>query len=221
MMKIEQVLWDWNGTLLDDLEYSIQVRNNIFPAFHLPTLSGVEEYHRQFTFPVRLYYQRAGVTDEIFDDVAHAWMAEYERRMDTIPLHGDAVETVERFRRAGLGQTVLSASEQTMLRRQLALHGLDSRFDAILGRGDIYAGKQGSHWTGIPAKLRDPGGGDRDDRRQPARRGGGPGAGHPVRAGGAGPSEPGNAAGSRRARGGFPAESRRLGAGAKVKKRPV
>ena len=97
MMKIEQVLWDWNGTLLDDLEYSIQVRNNIFPAFHLPTLSGVEEYHRQFTFPVRLYYQRAGVTDEIFDDVAHAWMAEYERRMDTIPLHEDAVETVERF----------------------------------------------------------------------------------------------------------------------------
>ena len=118
MMKIEQVLWDWNGTLLDDLEYSIQVRNNIFPAFHLPTLSGVEEYHRQFTFPVRLYYQRAGVTDEIFDDVAHAWMAEYERRMDTIPLHGDAVETVERFRRAGLGQTVLSASEQTLLRRR-------------------------------------------------------------------------------------------------------
>ena len=87
MMKIEQVLWDWNGTLLDDLEYSIQVRNNIFPAFHLPTLSGVEEYHRQFTFPVRLYYQRAGVTDEIFDDVAHAWMAEYERRMDTIPCY--------------------------------------------------------------------------------------------------------------------------------------
>ena len=23
MMKIQQVLWDWNGTLLDDLEYSI------------------------------------------------------------------------------------------------------------------------------------------------------------------------------------------------------
>ena len=159
MMKIEQVLWDWNGTLLDDLEYSIQVRNNIFPAFHLPTLSGVEEYHRQFTFPVRLYYQRAGVTDEIFDDVAHAWMAEYERRMDTIPLHGDAVETVERFRRAGLGQTVLSASEQTLLRRQLALYGLEGRFDAILGRGDIYAGSKEAigreylQGSGVPAEA--------------------------------------------------------------------
>ena len=159
MMKIQQVLWDWNGTLLDDLEYSIQVRNNIFPAFHLPTLSGVEEYHRQFTFPVRLYYQRAGVTDEIFDDVAHAWMAEYERRMDTIPLHEDASETVERFHQAGLRQTVLSASEQTMLRRQLALYGLNSRFDAVLGRGDIYAGSKEAigreylQGSGVPAEA--------------------------------------------------------------------
>lgn len=158
-MRTEQVLWDWNGTLLDDLEYSIQVRNNTFPAFHLPRLESVEEYHRQFTFPVRLYYERAGVTDEIFDDVAHAWMAEYERCMDTIPLHEDAVETVERFHRAGLRQTVLSASEQTVLRRQLALYGLDSRFDAILGRGDIYAGSKeaiGREYLqscGIPAEA--------------------------------------------------------------------
>ena len=159
MMKIQQVLWDWNGTLLDDLEYSIQVRNNIFPAFHLPLLESVEEYHRQFTFPVRLYYERAGVTDEIFDDVAHAWMAEYERCMDTIPLHEDASETVERFHQAGLRQTVLSASEQTMLRRQLALYGLNSRFDAVLGRGDIYAGSKeaiGREYLqncGIPAEA--------------------------------------------------------------------
>ncbi len=159
MMKIQQILWDWNGTLLDDLEYSIQVRNNIFPAFHLPLLDSVEEYHRQFTFPVRLYYERAGVTDDIFDDVAHAWMAEYERCMDTIPLHEDASETVERFHQAGLRQTVLSASEQTMLRRQLALYGLNNRFDAILGRGDIYAGSKediGREYLqncGIPAET--------------------------------------------------------------------
>ena len=108
---------------------------------------------------MRLYYQRAGVTDEIFDDVAHAWMAEYERCMDTIPLHEDAVKTVERFQRAGLRQTVLSASEQTLLRRQLALYGLEGRFDAILGRGDIYAGSKEAigreylQGSGVPAEA--------------------------------------------------------------------
>ncbi len=51
MMKIEQVLWDWNGTLLDDLEYSIQVRNNIFPAFHLPTLTAWRNIIGSLPFP--------------------------------------------------------------------------------------------------------------------------------------------------------------------------
>ena len=36
---IRQVLWDWNGTLLDDLAYAIGVRNRTFPAFGLPRIS--------------------------------------------------------------------------------------------------------------------------------------------------------------------------------------
>ena len=52
---IRQILWDWNGTLLDDLQYAISVRNRTFPAFGLPTIDSLEEYYRQFTFPVRLY----------------------------------------------------------------------------------------------------------------------------------------------------------------------
>ncbi|MFR5853537.1 MAG: hypothetical protein ACLUE8_03965 [Lachnospiraceae bacterium] len=75
---------------------------------------------------------------------------------------------MERFRRAGLGQTVLSASEQTMLRRQLALYGLEGRFDAILGRGDIYAGSKEAIGREYLQGQRRSGGGRRHDRRQPA-----------------------------------------------------
>ena len=100
---IRQVLsGDWNGTLLDDLTYAIGVRNCTFPAFGLPRIGSVAEYHRQFTFPVRRYYERAGVTDETFVAVAHAWMAEYVRGFDAVPLHGDAVETLARFAAAGV-----------------------------------------------------------------------------------------------------------------------
>ena len=74
---IKQILWDWNGTLLDDLQYGMDVRNRIFPTFNLPTINSIQEYHAQFTFPIRLYYERAGVTDEIFVPIAHAWMDEY------------------------------------------------------------------------------------------------------------------------------------------------
>ena len=136
---IRQVLWDWNGTLLDDLAYAIGVRNRTFPAFGLPRIGSVAEYHRQFTFPVRRYYERAGVTDETFVAVAHAWMAEYVRGFDAVPLHGDAVETLARFAAAGVRQAVLSATRRDMLESQIARFPIRACFTDVLGLSDIYA----------------------------------------------------------------------------------
>ena len=136
---IRHIFWDWNGTLLDDLEYAIGVRNKTFPPFGLPKVKSLEEYFSQFTFPVREYYYRAGVTEENFNEVAHAWMAEYVRGQETIPLHTDAKEAVRRFRENGLSQVILSASQIEILKGQLAIYGLENAFDDVLGHDNIYA----------------------------------------------------------------------------------
>lgn len=133
------VFWDWNGTLLDDLQYAIDVRNRVFPCFGLPAIHSIEEYHRQFTFPVRVYYERAGVTDENFVKVAHAWMDEYLRGVDGIPLHGDARHALEAFQNAGMQQVVLSASDRDILTRQIAQYGIEGYFQQVLGLSHIYA----------------------------------------------------------------------------------
>lgn len=135
----ELVLWDWNGTLLDDAAYAIGVRNRVFPRFGLPMVTSLAEYHEQFTFPVSEYYYRAGVTDDNFVDVANAWMAEYLRGMDAVPLFDDAQPALEAFRLAGCAQAVLSASKLDTLREQLAHAGILQRFDAVLGLDHIYA----------------------------------------------------------------------------------
>ena len=141
-MMIRQVLWDWNGTLLDDVAYGMAVRNRTFPAFGLPTVDSIEEYHRQFTFPIRLYYERAGVTDDIFVAVAHAWMDEYVRGFPTVPLHADARAVLDRFAQSGIRQVVLSATKRTMLIDQIAQFGIQHYFHDLLGLGDIYAGSK-------------------------------------------------------------------------------
>lgn len=136
---VRLVLWDWNGTLLDDLTYAIGVRNRTFPAFGLPRIESVSEYRRQFTFPVRRYYERAGVTEDNFEAVAHAWMAEYVRGFDSVPLHGDAVEALSRFAAAGAAQAVLSATRRDMLETQIARFPIRGYFTDVLGLSDIYA----------------------------------------------------------------------------------
>lgn len=136
---IRQVLWDWNGTLLNDLHYAIRVRNRTFPAFGLPKIRSLQEYYEQFTFPVSLYYQRAGVTDENFDAVAHAWMAEYIRDFKSVSLFADAVPTLEILRTQSIRQVVLSATRLDMLTEQIAHFSIAGYFDTLLGLSDIYA----------------------------------------------------------------------------------
>jgi phosphoglycolate phosphatase len=133
------ILWDWNGTLLNDVDYAIGVRNRVFPRFGLPPVKDIAEYHAQFTFPVKLYYLRAGVTEENFNAVANAWMDEYLRGCDNVPLFTDAVAALNLFSQAGLMQTVLSASKLDTLTMQLRLAGILERFDDVLGLSHIYA----------------------------------------------------------------------------------
>lgn len=133
------VFWDWNGTLLDDCDYAISVRNRIFPSFGLPTVESVDDYHEQFTFPVKIYYERAGVTDENFIAVANAWMDEYMRGAESIPLHPDALVALHAFQDAGLSQVLLSASDKKVLFQQLSYYGIEPFFSAVLGLNHIYA----------------------------------------------------------------------------------
>lgn len=133
------ILWDWNGTLLDDVAYAIGVRNRVFPSFGLPCIESLAHYHAQFTFPVKLYYTRAGVTEENFVAVAQAWMAEYVRGCESVPLFGDALPALEAFAQAGCVQAVLSASQVDTLRMQLSQAGVLRYFDEVLGLSHIYA----------------------------------------------------------------------------------
>jgi phosphoglycolate phosphatase len=138
-MDKQVVFWDWNGTLLDDAGYALGVRNRVFPRFGLPAIEDLDTYYEQFTFPVRLYYERAGVTEENFVQVAHAWMDEYLRGCHAVPLFADAISALDSFRDAGFRQVVLSASQEDNLRDQLGHAGILDRFQAALGLSHIYA----------------------------------------------------------------------------------
>ena len=41
--KYDNVIWDWNGTILNDVELCVEIGNNLFRRKGLPTIS-VEKY---------------------------------------------------------------------------------------------------------------------------------------------------------------------------------
>ena len=133
------VLWDWNGTLLDDVQAAVDVNNEIFPRFGFSPPGGIADYHRLFRFPVREYYRDLGVTDDVFPAVANAWSEGYMVKSIGCRLQKHALEALEAFRLAGFHQAILSASKEEHLHQQIARYPIGGYFQAAMGLTHIYA----------------------------------------------------------------------------------
>lgn len=135
------VVWDFNGTLLDDLGIGIGAINALLSRRGMPEIRSYDAYHEVFCFPIEEYYRRLGFdfSREPYEVLAVEWVKEYRARENTAPLRDGALSLLSRFRAHGLRQAVLSATEETMLREQLSSLGVLPYFEAVIGRGDIYA----------------------------------------------------------------------------------
>ena len=118
-MKVRHVVWDWNGTLLDDVEYCLELTNRLLIQRHLTPLGGLEEYRERFSFPVKAYYASLGIGEKDFVEAAHIWMDAYMADEAVCPLQPGAEETVRETEEKGLSQIILSASKQSHLESQL------------------------------------------------------------------------------------------------------
>ena len=143
-MKWQQythVLWDFNGTVYDDMEACLRSVNEMLSERGLPVLSA-EAYREVFDFPVKDYYAKIGFdfSREPFEVLAPLWVAAYERESRKSGLFPGVWDAMTRIRSMGIRQEILSATEENMLGRQLRALGVDQILDGYHGMGTIHAG---------------------------------------------------------------------------------
>ncbi|MBQ7714746.1 MAG: HAD family hydrolase [Clostridia bacterium] len=140
-MKYDLVIWDFNGTIADDVQIGIDAANVILSKRGMKTIDSVESYKEMFCFPISEYYKRLGFdySKEPYEVPANEWAAEYIRREPDIKLTEGCRETLDTISKLGIKQIVLSSSEINMLKRELKMLGVYAYFDEIIGQGDAYA----------------------------------------------------------------------------------
>ena len=139
---VRHLVWDWNGTLFDDLACCVEVANRLLAEFGLERLDGVAAYRARFRFPIVEYYADLGFDTGDggnFEAAAHRYLELYAAAAATCGLHPGARETLAAVHAAGVRQVVVSASRQDHLLTQLAPFGLDAWLDGAHGIEDIYA----------------------------------------------------------------------------------
>ena len=135
------ILWDFNGTVYDDIDAYLRSVNKMLEERGLATLT-VQAYREVFDFPVKDYYARIGFdfSREPFEVLAPIWVEAYERESRASSVFPGVKEAMARFRALGIRQEILSATETQMLGRQLQALGLDRLLDGYFGTDTIHAG---------------------------------------------------------------------------------
>ena len=136
------IIWDFNGTLLDDIRLGIDSVNTMLEKRGLPVIPDEETYRHVFGFPVDIYYRRLGFDFEAedYDTVlAPEWVAHYLAGEAGCGLIPGAAEVVAAIGKKGLPQLVLSATKIEQLEGQIRRLGLEDAFEEILGLDNIHA----------------------------------------------------------------------------------
>ena len=140
MSKYKHIIWDWNGTLLNDLQLTVSAMNQVLLKRSMPYLSE-DHYLDIFTFPVIDYYKRLGFDfeKEPFTISGSEFIDRYNKRAEEAVLHDDALTTLNAFRDYGMTQSILSASRQDYLDDLITHHQIRDYFIKVLGIDNHYA----------------------------------------------------------------------------------
>ena len=134
------IIWDWNGTLLDDLNLCLEIINNLLTKYDLPLLSS-KDYLDIFGFPVKDYYRKIGFNFETlsFEVISTEFITAYENGRPNCKLMPGTLVTLETLSNIGYTQSILSASKRDFLTKAVQDYGIQDYFLAINGLDNHHA----------------------------------------------------------------------------------
>lgn len=149
MVKYKHLIWDWNGTLIDDAWLCFEIFNRQIRHRNLPAVD-FHYYRCNFTVPLRKALDKFGLklSDDERQEFSREFFSEYEQGFKSCQPHRGALDMLERAKAAGLSQSVLSSLPISILKDQAPHFGFDTFMHPILGpdewdgEGKIALGKR-------------------------------------------------------------------------------
>ena len=141
-MKYTHIIWDFNGTILDDIQIGIDVVNVMLAKRKMPTIDSIDEYRKIFGFPIKEYYRRCGFDFDVDDYetvLAPEWVSEYKKREPNAGMCDGVSFALARIRELGIRQSVISASASDMLCEQIERLGISEYFENVIGCDNFFA----------------------------------------------------------------------------------
>lgn len=142
MLKYTHVIWDWNGTLLDDIHASLASVNDML-AMRGRAPINIDFYKECICVPIKGFYDKTfDMEQEDYSAIIKQYNEGYLYHLRDCGLTRGALEALEHFKGEGVKQIIVSSSNNDQLLKNAEKYGVKDYFDAILGAGDYFAGSK-------------------------------------------------------------------------------
>ncbi|MHC4637846.1 MAG: HAD family hydrolase [Planctomycetota bacterium] len=140
MKKYQHIIWDWNGTLIDDAWLCVEILNEILKQYNKPPVT-LDQYRMNFHFPVKSYYELVGFdfNVESFETIADEYLMIYDDRCFECKMQEGVVSVLKTCAEKGINQSVLSACQQKRLEEMIEYYDIGRYFTELFGLDDHFA----------------------------------------------------------------------------------
>jgi len=128
------IIWDWNGTLLNDVWLCVEIVNKLLENHNQLQLDEAG-YKQVFGFPIVEYYQKIGIDlkKESFEELTQKFIPKYEAKVKQCQLHEKAIHILDKFHHTKSNQFILTAGHKENVSRLLEHHSINKYFTEVEG----------------------------------------------------------------------------------------
>ena len=137
---IKHVIWDWNGTIVNDAPLFVDIMNKSLSAASLPCIT-LNDYQNLFVFPVVDFWKKLGFkfNDSEFNKMNASFIKNYKTQMLKPKLHNNIKAVFMKISKLNIKQYVVSASEHTILKNCVNHYQISKYFNDIVGVDNLNA----------------------------------------------------------------------------------
>lgn len=134
MKTYTHIIWDFNGTLVNDGWLGVEINNQMNQKRGMPPITP-DFYYDNFTHPPKDFYSKVGYTfdKESYDEVSKEFIKLYIENQHQVTLADGIQEALDTFQNAGLEQMIISAHAQSLLVHHVESLGISAYFRYIIG----------------------------------------------------------------------------------------
>ncbi len=152
-MKYKNIIWDYNGTIIDDAQLAVDAENIVLDSYGLPKID-IDFYLRECEMPIVNFYRKIFPDFDSYDfsEIAKRFLHNYDKLFPAAGVFPEVKKMIKKLSRSGVRQGVISGFESSRLKSSLRGFGLDGYFEFMSGSDDIDCGDKSERAVAVCRK---------------------------------------------------------------------